>query len=91
MENKEIKVASVRLEQAMDFINEVNLRFHDRRDQYQLFLTVLTSNFQKGPNLISKTIACILKDHPDLITTFDKFLSDAESAPIFNPYNIIQI
>ena len=91
MKNNEIVDAPIRLQEAVDFINEVKLRFYDKRDQYQLFLTILMGNFQRGPNLIRKTITCVLKGHPDLINKFDKFLSHAQLAPIFDPYNVIQI
>ena len=60
MKNNEIVDAPIRLQEAVDFINEVKLRFYDKRDQYQL-----------DQILIYKIVTCILKD---LINKFPRFL-----------------
>lgn len=66
------------LSKAIDFMNEVRLRFRHEEGVYKCFLDVV-NNYGKGlvaMNLVRVQVGALFEDHPDLL---DRFLSFASS------------
>lgn len=76
------KNASLGLKDAIEFFNQVKIRFQHRRRDYKLFLDTLRS-FQDDHNLDYKVnvVASIFDGHSDLLKTFLDFLSYSKLYP----------
>ncbi|MFH4982381.1 hypothetical protein AB6A40_009090 [Gnathostoma spinigerum] len=82
--------SSAEINQAINYVNKIKARFHDRPDVYKQFLEILHSyqqeqqsgHHQGDSNMITEkqvysSVAALFESEPDLLREFSQFLPDA--------------